>query len=160
MRTQSIRRITAPIASSASGCSRRALIGAGTSLLEASYLTPSENLATLVAPVSSLAHSAATASRAPARAIRSITRILAPVGQPPLPRKCVRRGGVGRKRPERARASLTVTPGVSLPQTQATSQHRGRAFLGGYNVFGNTDPTKLVHFVVDSGATWHVHHDA
>jgi len=72
----------------------------------------------------------------------------------------VRRGGTGRKRPERISAPLTVTTGVSLPQLQATSQRRGRAFLGEYKVFGDTDPTKLIHFVVDSGATWHVHHDA
>ena len=119
-----IRRITAPIASSVSGYSRRTLVGAGTSLLEASHRTPSENLAFVVLPVSSLACSAATVPRAPARAIRSITRILTPVGPPPSPSKRVRRGGTGRKRPERASAPLTVTPGVSLPQLQATSGQR------------------------------------
>ena len=155
-----IRRVTAPIASSVSGYSRRTLIVAGTSLLEASHRTPSENLASAISPISSLAHSAATVSRAPARAVRSITRTLTPAGPPSSPSKRVRRGGTGRKRPERISAPLTVTSGVSLPQLQATSQRRGRAFLGGSNAFGSTDPTKLIHFVVDSGATWHVHHDA
>ena len=111
-----ISRITAPIASSVGRCSRRTLVSAGTSLLEASYRTPSENLASVISPVSSLSHSAAVASRAPARAMRSITRALSPAEPPPSPRKRVRRGGTGRKRPERARAPLTVSTGVSLPQ--------------------------------------------
>ena len=137
-----IRRITALIASSASGCSRRALVRAGISLLEASHRTPSDNLAALVAPVSSLVHSAAsaTASRAPARAMRSIRH--------PHPRAS--RATTTTQEVRAARRSWTQTPGTcqgagprSLSR-QALVCHRSRPHHSTEVAHSSADPTSSV----------------